>query len=665
MADLLLAGPILRRVTTELVCVWLATDKKLSFKLTILQGTEPNPIGISDITKIELQRCQLGKNLFVYLLQAQPTTDNKTFPLDTLLSYRLDQVSDGNKETAINLKALKLTYGKDANPTFFIPTYLKRLLHGSCRKPHGLVTGNKDNFDALSLGDTEIASNPTDDLQNRPALLLLTGDQIYADDVADPIFAMIKQKTVELLGFQEMLPKKEGEKFDPSAVPVGGRETLSKDIAGFSSSETKNHLFTFAEFAAMYVYVFGNARNWQLELLPEHDANLRSALEEFHKTLPKVRRLLANIPTYMIFDDHDITDDWNITGGWYDKVRDSALGHRVVSNALAAYWAFQGWGNEPDNFDYDMVRSIIDFLETAQPSDNLERQYDLTSWKHRGWGYSVPTNPPIILIDSRTQRQPDGNFYPTQLLDRYALDWLRMEWNKIKVEKEKDIAKGIIKSLPEWPIFVTTTPVMGFAPVEGLQQLGLWAVGAFEDTLVVRYTEKLFRAEGIVTGSIINALDVESWFSNRDGFGNFMNCLLHRMAINQCIFLSGDVHYSFTAHAHFNSQGEQLHCWQLTSSSLCNHPNIQQANIISKIATEKGHASHNNQWAYNNNQRWKTEIQYITEADTENSRLTSQCNIGLVEFNEGKPVKHTLLSKGGPIVFLLNSDEAGIAPVGV
>jgi hypothetical protein len=664
MADLLLAGPILRRVTTELICVWFATDKKIDFKLTILQGAIA--LGRNDRTKIDEQRCQLGKNLFIYLLQAKPInadgnfTDDGVFPVDTLLAYRIDHVSENEIETAVNLQALNLTYGKEANPTFFIPTYLKRFLHGSCRKPHGLVSENINNFDALSLGDTEIA-NHIADLDSRPAILLLTGDQIYADDVADPVFAMLKQKTVALLGYQEMLPKTEDKTFDPSTIPISGRESWSKEVAGFSSEATKNHLFTFAEFAAMYVYVFGNAQDWQPELTSEHDANLRVSLEEFHKTLPNVRRLLANIPTYMIFDDHDVTDDWNITGGWYDKVRDSSLGRRVVSNALAAYWAFQGWGNEPYNFDYDMVRSVIDFLATEHPSDKLAQQYDLNTWKHRGWGYSIATNPPIIFMDSRTQRQPDGNFYPTRLLDRYALDWLRLEWNKLLVEKERDIARGILKTLPEWPIFVATTPVMGFAPVEGLQQLGLWAVGALEDTLIVRSLEKLFRAEGVITGSIINALDIESWLSNRDGFGNFMNCLLHRMALKQCIFLSGDVHYSFTAHAHFDSQKEKLHCLQLTSSSLCNHPNNKQCDIISKIATEKGHASHNNLWAYNSNQRWKTEIQYIKEAGTENSRLTSQCNIGLVELNEGKPVKHTLLNKGDPIVFLLRTDDVGMA----
>lgn len=648
MPDLLLAGPILRRVTTELVCVWVATDKATSLKLTILQGTQT--LATSDLTKLDKERCCIGKNLFVYLLQARPA-ENSRFPYDELLSYRIDQVS-GNTEKAINLKALKLTYGNNANPTFFIPKQLKRLLHGSCRKPHGHAVANQPNYDALSLGDKEVADNH-DKLGSRPAVLLLTGDQIYADDVTDSIFGLVRQKGLELLGYQEMLPDKDSKSLDPSTIPVGGRKKIADDSAGFSSQTAANHLFTFAEFAAMYVYVFGNAQNWTPDFSSEHNADLRAALEEFHRTLPNVRRLMANVPTYMIFDDHDVTDDWNITGGWYDRVRDLPLGHRVVSNALAAYWAFQGWGNEPDNFDNDLVSSVIEYLATDQPSDNLAQQYDLNAWKSRGWGFSVPTNPPVIVLDARTQRQPDGAFYPPQLMDRYALDWLRVEWLKIKVNKEQEVKDGVIDKLPEWPIFVAPTPVMGFAPVEGLQQFGLWLVGALEDNLVVKFVEKQFQSSGIGTAYLGNVIDAEAWISNRDGFGNFLNCILDRMNLSQCVFLSGDVHYSFTAKASFESIGKTLDCWQLTSSSLCNEPSAQQAKLLDKISLVQGRAGHNNWWAYNPKQRWKTKIRYIAEDGTNNPRVTPQCNIGLVEFIDGKPTKHTLLNDKKAKVFLL------------
>ena len=37
---------------------------------------------------------------------------------------------------------------------------------------------------------------------------------------------------------------------------------------------------------------------------------------EFRKNLPKVQRALANVPTYMILDDHDVTDDYFLNPVW-------------------------------------------------------------------------------------------------------------------------------------------------------------------------------------------------------------------------------------------------------------------------------------------------------------------------------------------------------------
>ncbi|HEY6669151.1 MAG TPA: hypothetical protein VI033_08365 [Candidatus Nitrosopolaris sp.] len=46
---------------------------------------------------------------------------------------------------------------------------------------------------------------------------------------------------------------------------------------------------------------------------------------------------MANIPTYMMFDDHDITDDRNITREWNERVKESDYGKQIVANGLAAF----------------------------------------------------------------------------------------------------------------------------------------------------------------------------------------------------------------------------------------------------------------------------------------------------------------------------------------
>jgi len=41
-----------------------------------------------------------------------------------------------------------------------------------------------------------------------------------------------------------------------------------------------------------------------------------AAIKDFVIGLGKVRRLLAHTTTYIIFDDYDVTDDWNLTIAW-------------------------------------------------------------------------------------------------------------------------------------------------------------------------------------------------------------------------------------------------------------------------------------------------------------------------------------------------------------
>ena len=61
--------------------------------------------------------------------------------------------------------------------------------------------------------------------------------------------------------------------------------------------------------------------------------------------------MLANIPSYMIFDDHEVTDDWNMTRDTCKALYGHPLGLRVVQNALVAYALCQHWGNVPEQFE--------------------------------------------------------------------------------------------------------------------------------------------------------------------------------------------------------------------------------------------------------------------------------------------------------------------------
>ena len=667
----LLAGPIIRRVTENRVCVWLATESVAIFKLTIL-AADGTAIGCSDADASPEYRCQLGKNLYVYLLQATP--DNATFPYDTLLYYRIDQIENG-QNFAFDFKQMQLTYAGEPHPSFFLSSSLNGLLYGSCRKPHGLesffsdhpesfigksfkrgqksrslenllaLNGKLELKDGLSRGDDELQATHAD-LEQRAALLIFGGDQIYADDVANSVLDMLKPHAAHLLGYEEQIP---GLAVNPAQIPLGQRQELCIKQVGYSSTEAENHLLGFGEFAAMYLYVFGNAQNWQPDLsLETETSGRRQAVASFHQTLPKVRRLMANIPTYMLFDDHDVTDDWNITGAWYDRVRSLDAGRRVTANALAAYWAFQAWGNDPDNFDPDLRWIIENFLiDETQFIGDLAERFDLQMWKHRGWSFSIPTSPPIIALDSRTQRQPDNNYKPPRLIDRYGLDWLRVEWLKLKTRPT---------ACQGWPIFIATTPVIGFEPVEFMQSTLNTIMGALESYEYVRIAEDVLGKQGFLQEKLVEKFDTEAWTSNLDGFVDLMSTLNdpERLGLAQCVFLSGDVHYAFSITASFQTgQQPPLSCLQLTSSALCNIPDGHNERALAKMEKledlKAGKFEHSAPplWPW---KRWKVKGQLhlaVTETPP-GVAITPMCNLGLVKLDSaGVPILHQILTGDG------------------
>lgn len=57
---------------------------------------------------------------------------------------------------------------------------------------------------------------------------------------------------------------------------------------------------------------------------------------------------MAHLPCLMIFDDHDITDDWNLSAQWEETAYGHPFSRRIIGNALLGYLLCQAWGNDPD-----------------------------------------------------------------------------------------------------------------------------------------------------------------------------------------------------------------------------------------------------------------------------------------------------------------------------
>ncbi len=68
---------------------------------------------------------------------------------------------------------------------------------------------------------------------------------------------------------------------------------------------------------------------------------------------PDVERwLLSVVPSTMIFDDHDMIDDWNISLAWVDDIRTEPWWREHIVGGLVSYWIYQHLGNlDPDRIE--------------------------------------------------------------------------------------------------------------------------------------------------------------------------------------------------------------------------------------------------------------------------------------------------------------------------
>jgi len=402
---LILAGPILRRVTDSSVTVWVAIQGSADVTLEIHSGDPDADVKLGEATAPTVA---VGQYLHIVAV----TVAVKLVP-GVVYTYDMyfDRHDGSVVQTSLTKAVVPTTFMSGASPTpvtnpisyapytlpsFSLPPATQndlRVIHGSCRMPHG------SGPDALSILD-DLIRVTVQNAVKRPHQLLLTGDQIYADDVAAVLLAQIMDASTTLLGTdpsksgwqgEEGLPSFSGsgtQAHKPSDYPPLCREDLlGKSGAGFTSADLRSHLMSLGEYLCMYLFTWSDVL-WPTTSLPavadivaaaktamdignfdprDDEKRLRLANDGqaavgdladvtiFEKTLPKVRRALANIPTYMICDDHDVTDDWNMTIGFCNAVYASAngLGRRIVQNSLVAYALCQLWGNTPEQFQSD------------------------------------------------------------------------------------------------------------------------------------------------------------------------------------------------------------------------------------------------------------------------------------------------------------------------
>ncbi|MCC6995102.1 MAG: alkaline phosphatase D family protein [Deltaproteobacteria bacterium] len=508
----LLAGPIVRRVERRRVCVWLATSirpSRAELQLWVFRTHDrfkrrlPRPErGERLAVKTTSRTVALAPKLFVTLLLAEPAGDSRvsTLPVNQLIGYDLELRSAGPPSVWTLASLLGQPVTSIAQEGFSLPTFFiqqldrntgeglsLRLLHGSCRK---LTAPGED---ASIAADQVVAENAAE-LPTRPAVLMLTGDQIYPDDVPMPVRTHLDELAHELLGRWETIHWR-GKTHELRDLTDTDRANLGREVG----IDAQRQLFGFGEFAAMYLLAW-NEKLWPASF-PGLDEDTAEALERSRSALPKLRRLFANTPTYMIFDDHEITDGWNFNQKWERDVYGTELGKQLRDDGLAAYWAFQHWGNAPAKFDDAFVRALDRRHEERSAADRLLFLAD--------WFFASATTPPIVVLDTRTKRskeQSEGG--PPRLLNDDGLD------RAARVAAEAGHRAGDVL------IVVSAAPVFG--------------VRSFErDVSAARAREE----------------DAELWGNCPQGLREFMTMLSRDLRVGRVVFLSGDRHYGFTTEA--------------------------------------------------------------------------------------------------------------------
>jgi hypothetical protein len=241
-----------------------------------------------------------------------------------------------------------------------------RLCFGSCRvslphhAPHTLTKDDHPEareFDALFSLTQEMVDEPP---ERWPQVLMLLGDQVYADELSLETLAFIKKRR-------------------------DVRRPPGEEVADFE------------EFAQLY------RESW---------------------SDPAIRWLYSTVSCSMVVDDHDINDDWNISAAWVDEMNELEWWPERERSGIASYWLYQFIGNlSPELLRESRLlaklREAEDGWEILRAVADDERGlHDGARWSYcRDLGRTR-----LLVVDSRCGRMLDEG--GRSILDEGEWNWL-------------------------------------------------------------------------------------------------------------------------------------------------------------------------------------------------------------------------------------------------
>jgi hypothetical protein len=239
---------------------------------------------------------------------------------------------------------------------------------------------------------------------------------------------------------------------------------------------------------------------------------------------PAMRWLLSTMPSAMIFDDHDVHDDWNISELWRREMQAKPWWQERIVGALVSYWVYQHLGNlsPAELVEYALYQRVLG-AEDAAP---VLREFAAAAAHEGGgrrWSYSRRiAGTRLLVLDAREGRVLHGG--RREMLDERAWSWA-----------EEQLTGDF-----DHVLVASTLPVL-LAPT--LHYVEAWSEaicrGRWGD-LIARMGEKVRRV-----------LDLEHWAAFQSSFHHLIG-LVEQVAAGKrgaapasVLMLGGDVHNGY------------------------------------------------------------------------------------------------------------------------
>ena len=272
---------------------------------------------------------------------------------------------------------------------------------------------------------------------------------------------------------------------------------------------------------------------------------------------PQVRWLLSTLPSSMIFDDHDIRDDWNTSHEWRLRMQATSWWEDRIVGGLSSYWVYQHLGNlSPQALAADELYQRV--REHGGDVSDLLREFAIDAdreadgGKGARWSYRRDMcGVRLLVIDSRCGRMLAGD-------QRSMVSEAEFRWIEDQVEGEYDHL-----------LVGTSLPWLLPRALHDVESWNEALAAGSRGPRMARWAERMR-----------NAADLEHWAAFRSSFDRLAHLFAcvgrgdhagshGRPPATVCV-LSSDVHHAYAAAVRYDDS-VRSRVYQLTCSPVHNY----------------------------------------------------------------------------------------------